>query len=294
MGLLVFDIGGTSVKYGFWDEEEKIKDKGSFKSPGDWKEMKRLLIEVKKQYEETHSLKGVAISAPGAVNQVDRQIEGFSALNYLNYFPIYSELEEAFGLPVSIENDANCAGLAEVWRGAAKHNDNVLFVVIGSGVGGAVIVNRKVHHGHHLHGGEFGFMLMNDTEVFSQVGTAVAMARRYAVRKGLAYDDIDGKAVFELAEQGDSIAKEEVDSFFKYLTIGLYNLSLAFDPEKIIIGGGVSNLNGLLERIELELDRLKESMTFFPFRPIIDTCAFKSDANLIGAVYNFKQKHDNN
>lgn len=292
MGLLVFDMGGTSVKYGYWDDNEQLRDKNSFKSPKDWTEMKSKLTEVKQQYEEKYPLQGAAFSAPGAVNQTKRQIEGFSALNYLNYFPIYDEMEEVFGLPVSIENDANCAGLAEVWRGAAKDNENVLFVVLGSGVGGAVIVNKQVHHGHHLHGGEFGFMLMNDREVFSQVGTAVAMARKYAERKGLAEDEIDGKAVFELAEKGDSIALEEEARFYKYLTRGLFNLAVAFDPEKVIIGGGVSNHEGLLERIDLEMEKLKNQMGFFPFKPEVTTCEFKSDANLIGAVYNFKQKRE--
>lgn len=292
MGLIVFDIGGTSVKYGYWDSDEQLKDKNSFKSPKDWSEMKSKLTEVKQQYEKKYQLEGAAFSAPGAVNQTDRQIEGYSALNYLNHFPIYDELEEAFGLPVSIENDANCAGLAEVWRGAAKDNENVLFVVLGAGVGGAVIVNKQIHHGQHLHGGEFGFMLMNDREVFSQVGTAVAMSRKYAERKGLPYEEIDGKAVFDLAEKGDKIAQEEESRFYAYLTRGLFNLAVAFDPEKIIIGGGVSNHGRLLERIDLEMDKLKSQMRFFPFKPVVTTCEFKSDANLIGAVYNFKQKRE--
>lgn len=293
MGILAFDIGGTSVKYGYWDEKEQLRDKSSFKTPKNWTEMKSKLTEMKNQFEEKYALEGAAFSAPGAVNQKDRQIEGFSAVNYLNYFPIYDELEEALGLPVSIENDANCAGLAEVWRGAARDNDTVLFVVLGSGVGGAVIVNKQVHHGPHLHGGEFGFMLMNDKEVFSQVGTAVAMARKYAERKGLSENEIDGKKVFELAEKGDVIAQEEEANFYEYLTRGLFNLAVAFDPEKIIIGGGVSNHEGLLERIDLEMDKLKSKMFFFPFKPEVAICEFKSDANLIGAVYNFKQKSQN-
>lgn len=290
MTLLVFDIGGTSVKYGFWSEKDQLEDKGSFKSPIDWQKMKKKLIEVKQQYEKKYTLEGVAFSAPGAVNQQGRQIEGFSALNYLNYFPIYDELEKEFNLPVSFENDANCAALAEVWRGAAKENQNVLFVVIGTGVGGAVIMDGQVRHGHHLHGGEFGFMFMNEKQAFSEVGTAVAMAKRYAKRKEIASDQIDGKAVFELAEKGDVVAKEEENRFYSYLTKGLFNLAIAFDPEKIIIGGGVSNHAGLLERIDHTFDELKSEMMCLPFKPIIDVCAFKSDANLVGAVYNFKQK----
>lgn len=290
MAILAFDIGGTSVKYGTWSNDT-LGEKGSFKTPETWVEMKEKLLSVKETIEERISIEGVAFSAPGAVNQEKRQIEGVSAVAYLHFFPIYDELEELFGLSVSIENDANSAGLAEVWKGAAKNNDNVLFVVIGTGIGGSVIVNKKVQHGKHLFGGEFGFMLMNERQTFSEVGTAVAMSRRYAERMGISKDDIDGKAVFDLANQGDAIAKVEVDTFFMYLTMGLYNLAYAFDPEKIVIGGGVSNMEGLLERIDLEFDALFNRVQYTPFRPVIETCDFKNDANLIGAVYNYVQKN---
>lgn len=289
MAILAFDIGGSSVKHGVWSDDQLI-EKGSFKTPKSWDEMKAQLVAVKEKVENAFTLEGVAFSAPGAVNQVDRQIEGISAVKYLHFFPIYDELEEAFGLPVSFENDANSAGLAEVWKGSAKENDTVLFVVIGTGIGGAVIVNNKVHHGAHLFGGEFGYMMLNEKDTFSDLATAVRMAMRYADRKGLSYDDIDGKRVFELAKEGDPIAIEEVDKFFFYLTMGLYNIAYAFDPEKILIGGGVSNLDGLIERLDDEFGKLLGRINYNTFRPELELCTFRSDANLIGAVYNFLQK----
>lgn len=291
MAILAFDIGGSAVKHGVWSEDQLVQ-KESFKTPKTWSEMKEQLIAIKEKTEENFSLEGVAFSAPGAVNQLDRQIEGISAVPYLHFFPIYDELEKAFGLPVSFENDANSAGLAEVWKGSAKENDTVIFVVIGTGIGGAVIVNNKVHHGAHLFGGEFGYMMLNEKQTFSELATAVRMARRYADRKGLSYDDIDGKRVFELADEGDPIAKEEVDSFFYYLTMGLYNIAYSFDPEKILIGGGVSNLEGLVDRLNIEFDKLLDRNSFNTFRPELALCTFRNDANLIGAVYNFLQKNN--
>lgn len=291
MAILAFDIGGSAVKYGIWNEDQLIgKDK--FKTPKTWEEMKQQLVIVKKNAEKNVTLEGAAFSAPGAVNQKARQIEGVSAIEYLHFFPIYDELEEAFDLPVSFENDANSAGLAEVWKGSAKDNDTVLFVVIGTGIGGAVIVNKEVHHGPHLSGGEFGFMLLNETQSFSELGTAVRMAMRYADRKGLSHDEIDGKQVFELAEEGDPVAKEEVDKFYSYLTRGLYNIAYSFDPEKIIIGGGVSNMDGLLDRLNSEMIDLLNRIKYKIFRPELELCTFRNDANLIGAVYNFLQKND--
>jgi predicted NBD/HSP70 family sugar kinase len=75
-----------------------------------------------------------------------------------NFKEIFSS---ATGLPVEIENDANCAALGEVWKGAAKENQNVMFAIIGTGIGGAVIKDRKIHKGAHSHGGEIGYMILN-------------------------------------------------------------------------------------------------------------------------------------
>lgn len=102
------------------------------------------------QAKKEHIIQGVAISSPGAVNKNTGVIEGASALPYIHGFNIQSELETLFALPVSIENDANCAALAEVAFGAAKGCTTALLLVLGTGVGGAVVIDGKVHHGEHL------------------------------------------------------------------------------------------------------------------------------------------------
>ncbi|MEC6746968.1 ROK family protein [Marinilactibacillus sp. XAAS-LB27] len=292
MSLLTFDIGGTSVKYGIWSDDQ-LSEKQSFPVPDNWDEMKAELNKVKSQFENQFDLEGVALSAPGAVNQIDRRIEGISAIPYIHHFPIYDELEELFGLPVALENDANCAALAEVWKGAAKDNKNVLFVVIGTGIGGSVIVDKEVQHGAHLFGGEFGIMLLNEKETFSQLGTTVALARRYNERMDMTAMPVDGRTVFDLAERGDEAAAEEVEKFYRYLSMGLFNLTYAFDPEVILIGGGVSSRPDLLEKLNAEIEILMKELELDIFRPVLDVCAYKNDANLIGAVYNFKSKHTN-
>lgn len=286
MAILAFDIGGSAVKYGVW-EQEQLEATSQFKTPLSWEEMKAQLLSVKESLAKTYDFEGVAFSAPGAVNQKERVIDGLSAVPYLHHFPIYDELEKMFNLPVAIENDANSAALAEVWNGAAKNNQNVLFVVIGTGVGGAVIVNREVQHGAHLFGGEFGLMLLDGTHTWSDLATPVQMAWKYADRQGIARDELDGKQVFELAAAGDPVAQEEVDRFYYYFAIGLYNLTYSFDPEKIIIGGGISNKKGLIERLNEEFEALFERVNHDTFRPVIELCQYKNEANLIGAVYNF-------
>ena len=287
MALLVFDIGGSSVKYGVWDQD-CIVDKGSFMTPSTWDGMKESLLKIKKEMEATYEVEGVAISSPGAVNQVAGVVEGASAVPYMHHFPIVKELEKLFECPISIENDANCAGLAEMWKGAAKGLKNIVFVVVGSGIGGSVIIDEKIQRGKHLFAGEFGYMLLTDQHTFSDLGTAVNMAKRYAKRKGLEENAISGKEVFELAEQGDIIAQNEVDTFHRYLAQGIYNLQYSFDPEMIIIGGGISSRGDLIRQLTINLEQIVKQVEIAPFVPEIALCEFKNDANLIGAVYNFK------
>lgn len=291
MGLLAFDIGGTSVKCGIWENDQLIEKK-SFPSPETWEEMKAKLKQTKDTYAEQYQIEGIAISSPGAVNQEERVIKGASALPYLHFFPIYDELEALFGGKVAIENDANCAALAEVWKGAAKGKKNVLMVVVGTGIGGSVIIDGEVQHGAHLFGGEFGFMLLNETKTFSNLGTAVAMAKRYAKRKGLPEGDISGKEVFQLAEAGDRIAFEEAEVFYRSLAQGLYNLQYSYDPELILLGGGVSNKSDLIDHLQEKFKEILEVVMIAPFAPEIKPCFFKNDANLIGAVYNYIQKQE--
>src|SRR5699024_11932360 len=138
MRLMAFDLGGTSVKYGTYVKDELI-DKGSFITPATLEElMEKMTTVIDKQ----EKIEGIAISAPGSVNQKDRVIEGISAIPYIHFTPIYDLFEKEFGLPVAIENDANCAGLCEVDRGAAKNGENIVFFVLGTGMGGSIFINR--------------------------------------------------------------------------------------------------------------------------------------------------------
>lgn len=116
MNLFVIDIGGSTIKYATWDGEQ-LDAKKSLPTPNSWKAMKEQFIaEIKSS---TLEFSGVAISSPGSVDTQAGIIYGLSAIDYIHRFEIKKELEQLFGLPVSIQNDANCAALAEVWKGHA-------------------------------------------------------------------------------------------------------------------------------------------------------------------------------
>lgn len=200
-------------------------------------------------------------------------------------------MEERLHYRISIENDANCAALAEATLGAGKHASSLAMLVLGTGVGGSLVINGNIHHGAHLFGGEFGFMIMNDRyQTFSQLGTVVNMAKRYsvAVNDG---KDYDGKEVLALAEQGDHLAIKERQLFLQTLAIGIFNLQHAFDPQMILIGGGVSQADFLLPAIEAELDKLYQAVGISNLRPQLAICHFKNEANLLGAAIDFYQEH---
>lgn len=289
MAILAIDIGGSSVKYGVWDKDTLV-NKGSFTTPKTWEEMKELFSQLKQTVDTSFDIEGVGISAPGAVNQEKGVIDGFSAVPYIHHFPIQQEWQDLFGCGVSMENDANCAALAEVWKGAGAGLSDILFVVIGTGIGGAVIVDGKIRQGKHLFGGEFGYMLLTEDETFSILGTAVQMARRVCLRKGLDELALSGEEVFKLAAEGDEIAKEEEEKFYYYVAKGIFNLQYSFDPERIVIGGGVSNKEDLIPNINKQLELICQRVDGASVMPKIVACEFRNDANLIGAVYNYLNK----
>ena len=291
MAILVFDMGGSAVKYGVWSQDSLVS-KGKFTTPNTWEEMKAQLQQVRTSVNE--EIEGVGISAPGAVNAQERRIDGISAIPYIHGFDIYSELEAAFGVPVTIENDANCAGMAEFYQGAGKEYQQAAFVVIGTGVGGTLFQNGELVRGAHLYGGEFGLMILDQGKTFSQLGTAVQMAWRYCDRIGVDRATITGEEVFQRAEDGDAIAIEEVNKFYRYLAQGLFSIQFAFDPEVIIIGGGVSAKKGLLQEVDQRLKKMLADQALNDFVPLIKLCDYRNDANLVGAAANFQALYPRN
>src|SRR5699024_5134681 len=224
MKLMAFDLGGTSVKYGTYVKDELI-DKGSFVTPNSLEELMEKMTSVMNKQEK---IEGVAISAPGSVNQKDRVIEGISAIPYIHFTPIYDLLEKEFGVPVAIENDANCAGLCEVEMGAAKAGENIAFFILGTGMGGSIFINRELHTGSHMYGGEFGMSLNSNGKTGSENGTLVAVANKYNDKMGT---NIDGIQLLDLYDQGEETAVEIVGSMFDAIAEVLYNVQVIVDPD---------------------------------------------------------------
>lgn len=286
MSILTIDIGGTSVKSAVW-LENKLENYQKNLTPKSWEGMKQLFHSLLMDcLKENFTISGVAISSPGAVDSERGIIGGASAVPYIHDFNIVEELQSLFGLPVVIENDANCAAYAELWLGNAKGVSDFLMVVLGTGVGGSVIINREIIKGKHLLGGEFGYMVLDKGQTFSNLATTVELEKRYAKKMNLS-ETISAEKIFERAIVGDEVAYEEVEIFYYYLALGLYNLQYCFDPDKIILAGGVSQKKDLIDQIKRQFEVIKQQVAIAQVFPELEIAAFKNEANLIGAVYHF-------
>lgn len=286
MNLAAIDIGGTTIKIATW-KDGKLQNKHAVDTPKDPENFYAILTDEVNKIKKDTEIEGVAISAPGAVNQQTGVIGGTSALPYIHNFKIADELEKRFELPISMENDANSAALGKLAEGAGKNCNSMAFFVIGTGIGGALIINQKVWHGAHLFGGEFGYMVIG-TESVSDLASPVAMAKRYNKRTG---KKLDGKTVFALADEDDPVASDERQTLIHSLALAIYNVQQSFDPEKIVIGGGIPNNPELIPLLNQEIEKLRKQFNPDSIKPEIVLCKLKSDANLRGAVANFEQIH---
>lgn len=282
--LAVFDMGGTSVKYGLWADDH-LQFQASFVTPATWPEMKALL---KVAFENLGNLAngditGAAFSSPGSVDTKAGVVKGFSAIPYLHHFPIVQELTEALDVPVTFENDAYCAALAESWQGAARGVQNAIFIVIGSGIGGAIISEGKILKGRNLFGGEFGYMMMDAEYSFSDLASPVNTACRYTEESG-SQIAISGQELFERADRGESLAQKHVDQMLDALGRGIQMLSVVLNPDRVLLGGAISERDGLLEEVTQRAHGYLKRTQATDVELDIVTCQFRNQANLLGAV----------
>ncbi|RXT57918.1 ROK family protein [Lacticaseibacillus chiayiensis] len=288
MSLAVIDIGGTSIKFAGYTTATGLFAQTRVATPKTLAAFYHCLQQQVAALRQITELTGVAISSPGVVDQAAGVIRGASAVPYIHHFPIVTELSNRLHLPLTIENDANCAALAEAQLGAAADVRDAILLVLGTGVGGAVIINGQLHRGRHLMGGEFGYMLHGDEDTVSHLGTLINTVARYNRQHGT---QLDGKRLYELAQSGDSAASTAMQKMFHVLAVTIFNLQYSFDPDCFVISGGISQNPALLGDLEAALDEMMANTELTPIRPVIRIAKFQAEANLYGAAVHFYQQH---
>lgn len=291
MNYLALDIGGSYVKYGIISDENQILERGKFKTPLNHKE--EFLTETKKVYNKyMDQIKGIAISMPGRIDIYNGYAYSAGVLSYLENTNIVELFHEFTDLPVAVENDGKCAALAESWFGSLKDVNSGIALVFGTGVGGGIIIDGKLHHGHHNVGGEFSFILNSadkrNPEPFGGTGSVMTLIRAVEKVEGLEKGSLTGEEVFNKINSGNEKVYKVLEEYCDNIAYHLYNLQHIFDPEIIAIGGGISEQKVFIECLNERVDLYIEERPYLLAKPTIVQTKFKNDANLLGALANFR------
>ncbi len=281
--MLCFDIGGSAIKVAIITKGGQMLEKSSIPVALTFEGMIDSLVDVYEQKKEQYDIKGITFSAPGAVDDQIGVIHGDSAIPYI-HGPNWKEVfKMRTGLDISIENDANCAALGELYFGQGKDYHDLVYVVIGTGIGGAVVVNQKLLKGEHAHGGEFGHMILDRHPIrtWSELGAVGGLL--YKAKKD-GYPIENGRLLFEQSDH--PYYKQLIHQFYEANAWGIYNVQYTLDPQVILLGGAISNREDILERLNAAMDQVMiETKT--ELRPVIQIGKLKDDANLYGALAHY-------
>ena len=299
------DVGGTTVKLGFFDEEGNLLEKWEIptRTEDHGKNIlpdvaASILDKMKKREVSREEIAGVGIGAPGPV---DAKGTVYVAVNLgWGTFSLKNELQSLLNLPVEAGNDANVAALGEMWKGGGQGYSNVVAVTLGTGVGGGIIVDGKILSGATGAGGEIGHIHVMDDETeacncgncgcLEQYTSATGIVR--LAKRRLAEDDkpsvlresgnISAKTVFDAVKDGDELAIEVAERFGKILGKTLAGIAAVVNPEIFVIGGGVSKAGPVL------LDYIQKNYTLYAFSgsrgALFALATLGNDAGIYGAA----------
>lgn len=288
MYFMSFDIGGTFVKYGLLNKEGVILKKEKIPTNHESKALFiNSLVEIINMYEKEYVIQAIGISMPGVIDSKNGQAILAGALYHLYGENIRELIEKKTNYPVYIENDANCALLAEKYKGNALGLSDIVLLTIGTGIGGAIMVDNQLVNGHEFKSGEFGMMRIdvsnNPNATLHELASTSALIKSYKKNMSIPKSqEVDGREVFDQMDK-NNIVKLTVDKWLTYLSSGIFNMGVFTNPQRILIGGGVSENPKLLTLIQGKLD---ENLHWKDFKTEIDVCKFRNDAGLIGAFYN--------
>lgn len=309
MYYIGIDLGGTNISAGIADENGNILVKASTPTMNgraaediidDMSGLCSKLMEELKL--EVNDIESIGVGMPGTMDKKKGISIYANNLNFDNV-NIVEEMGKRINLPCYIENDANCAAIGENVCGVAYGSKSLIYITIGTGVGAGIIINGKVFDGSFGGGGEAGHMVIvaeGEECTCGRKGCWEAYASASALRRegriaaakypnSKIYDLVDGniklidaKTVFDAADLGDEIALEIIDKYIKYLGIGLVNLVNIFQPEAIIIGGGVCAQGDKVIKPLIEI--LNEKVYGKELKTKISIATLGNDAGIVGAA----------
>lgn len=299
------DLGGTKISTALSDLEGKIINQTTIPTDaheGEVPVLNRIINSIEKVVNDSavsyEDIKGIGIGSPGPLDAKQGIIITTPNLPFKN-FNLVKHISEKFGVPVFLDNDANVAAIGEFMFGAGKGAENIVFFTVSTGVGGGAILNGKVYRGHTSNALEIGHMTVaphgprcncgnvgcveatsSGTAIAKRAHEALSTKVETSLRK---YENVTSYEVFVEAAAGDPVAKDIIDDAMNYLGIAVANAVSIFDPEYVIIGGGVSKAGDVV------FDTVRKVVNKRCFKSMAESvkivpAGLGTDAGLIGAV----------
>ena len=254
--VLAFDVGGTWVKFGIVDARGQLlfSEQLATQSEPDGRALLARLLALAGPLVARHAPAGIAFSTLGIIDAAEGRLVGAveAIAGYFGQSPKES-FERAFGVPVVVENDGNCVALAEGWTGAAAGVPHYLALALGTGIGGGIVIDGRLYRGAHGAAGEWGYMRV-DGKVWEEHASPRGLASAAeALRPGCGFD---AEAVFAARDRGDAEMAALIADWFGLLATGLANLLFAFNPARVVIGGGITARGpAFLQELQAEMQR---------------------------------------
>ncbi|MBF2588981.1 ROK family protein [Listeria marthii] len=284
---LCVDIGGTSIKYAKFNQAgERVSALESCATPisDGANQIMPALIRIVEQ--EKMDVAGVCVASAGVVHPEKGKIiyAGYTIPGYTGT-EIKKTIEHRFGLPCAVENDVNSACLGESWLGGARGRGSVLCLTIGTGIGGAMLLNDKLINGYSFTACEVGYMQLSQGK-FQDVASTKTLIKQVASRKNIDVNALNGRQVMKWAYGEDADVLAEIEQWIENLVEGVVNLIYIFNPEVIVLGGG------LMEEEAFFKPRLEAAISAKLISPMFDTADLTfaklgNEAGMIGALYHF-------
>ena len=279
---LVIDIGGTYTKYGYYDVDGTCQY--SHKYPTVKSNIEEFYLKIKKLIQP--QIQGIAISMPGLLDSQSGYVEAITLLPFLAQHNIKEELMNLTQLPVSVENDAKCATLGEMWKGSLKDAQNALMMVLGSGIGGTIILDGHILSSPRHKAGEIGSILVptdkfyNSMTNFGHHNNANALIQKISQVLNC---DQNGEYIFKHILDNQE-TKDIFEQYCREIAFTIYNLDYILDLDVVCIGGGISEQDLLISTIQQQFSLLRNQYKEDNHEPIIKSCTYKNEANLLGAL----------
>lgn len=297
MNIVTFDVGGTFIKHAYMNEKGEILKQGKSPTPlASQAEFLKSIDTIIKGYGE---IDGIAISLPGTINIETGFVAQGGSLRYNSQTNLKEIMEHIYHVPVELENDARCAAIAECTSGNLKGISNGLVLTFGTGIGGCFIIDGKIHRGTHYFAGEVSMIITKDIRKegleavwgSASQGSIPGFVKRVCEAKRV--EIADGPTVFSWIAQKDEIATQLFQEYCYQICVQLFNFQLAFDPQRVCIGGGVSANPLFVGTLQAVMDAFYDNLGIPLPRLEILPCKFHNDSNLLGAYYHFHNMQNN-